>query len=237
LSKKLLAVYDSRSLMMNTNRSPALLVVGFLGDETPTYLERASEALLRYSGHIDEVYLVVNDCDEESLLFLKALLIAHERLGIRNKWRAVKVATYLVQLAKYAGLLKELRIHEPSEGGFDEYQALFEKTTHYARLLLQHVDRERDVINALEELVNQKQLVATHSELNILALLLGPALPLEVIPASKSLSTCTTNYLELVLAALKTLEAVKNKKIDVLAPREISKYIKESIPAHQVLEY
>jgi len=135
--------------MNNLNR--IVFIIGFIGDETPSNLQRALSKIHEHLRNTWKLYIVVNNCDKETILFLNALALLQEKLEFTNTLTSMNIATSLVQLAKYSET-RRLQRRDLSIEEYEEYQVVYEKTIHYLNSLLQYIDSEERVLGIIEEL-------------------------------------------------------------------------------------
>ncbi len=222
--------------MNNLNR--IVFIIGFIGDETPSNLQRALSKIHEHLRNTWKLYIVVNNCDKETILFLNALALLQEKLEFTNTLTSMNIATSLVQLAKYLEKTRRLQRRDLSIEEYEEYQVVYEKTIHYLNSLLQYIDSEERVLGIIEELAKHGENQLEESIVkNIQRFISDLPIQLDVILASKLLPACSENYMEVVYMVYKALESRDHGKLFVLVPREIARYIGKKLSTNQILEY
>jgi len=125
--------------------------ISYMGDETPSKF-MSMKSRLGNINYWNITYFVVNNCDLDTRLFLKATRYIVDRGLSSDIDSAISHSSILVQLVKYYRLLRDIKNRELSEREYLEYQEALEKTMHYMGLAIQSLGNPDTVASILKEL-------------------------------------------------------------------------------------
>lgn len=213
-----------------------MIPFSFINEETTLFMYKVIQIINHGLPFTLKTILVLNDCDEETLAYIRILVDLHRILpGLKIDQLAV-LATYLTLIHKYSSVVRELRNRELNEHEYHEYQVALEKTTHYLGLLVENLDKSTlnnilDVLHQLEEIHIDEETVES------LRRIIGFGVVSEVLFVSRFSGRCTKTFIEVLIDVWDSLgESERGTELYIVVPKELLFLIKEKIPGDRVID-
>ncbi|MEM1596370.1 MAG: hypothetical protein QXS24_04360 [Desulfurococcaceae archaeon] len=227
---------DVNEGVFKKKKSIILVPLSFINEETMFLILKVSQLVNSMVQAEYRVKVVLNDCDEDTVIYTKILVNLHKLLpGSRVEYLST-IATYLTLLRKYSLILKELKKQELDEHKYYEYQLALEKTTHYLGLLVEKLNNNSILNEALSMLDQLEEKHINEEIAETLKEIISTIIQSEVLLTSKLLGRCPSTFIEALIGILKKLEAVeRDSDLYIVIPKEISFLVKEKLPGDKVI--
>lgn len=213
-----------------------VVCISYMGDETPSKF-MSMKSRLGNINYWNITYFVVNNCDQDTRLFLKVTRYIVDRGLSSDIDSAISHSSILVQLVKYYRLLRDIKNRELSERDYLEYQEALEKTMHYMGLAIQSLGNPDTVASILKELEELNTDVLDAGDLDIIKKALPASGTARLIEASKLLSECFSSISDVLVRVVQYIENFEDGEVYVLVPHEVLEYFKRLLSNVEFLVY
>lgn len=199
-----------------------IYVLTFVGEGTIDVIKRALDAIGRRVREAYEIVIVINDYDEDTVVFAKSLRLLLKEPLSEGGLNVLKVATDLTLLFKYLSRVKTLQRSSVNVGEYLEYQESLDMLTKVLKRLIDLMGSDEALIRVLEDLealMRNKWLNADDVEALISCLRLDSNI--NVLRASELLLKPPGSPLELLTGVVKTVGLIRGGHVALLAPFEV----------------
>jgi len=200
-----------------------IYVLTFVGEETVNVMKRALDTIERHVHEAHEVVIVVNDYDEDTVVFAKSLKLVLNEPFSKECLDAIMVATNLTLLFKYLTRVKTLQRSSVGVSEYLEYQESLDMFTKTLKRLIDLVGSDEALTKMLEDLETSMQDTRLNADdMKALMSCLRLDSGIGVLKASELLLKPPSSPLELLVGVVKAIERIRGGRVALLAPSEVA---------------
>jgi len=210
-------------LSVSSSRHVLIYVLTFVGEETVNVMKRALDAIERRVREAREIVIVVNDYDEDTVVFAKSLKLVLNEPFSKECLDAIIVATNLTLLFKCLTRVKTLQRSSVGVSEYLEYQESLDMFTKILKRLVDLVGSDEVLMKMLEDLeASMRDMQLNANDVKALMSCLRLDSDIGVLKASELLLKPPGSPLELLVGVVKAIERVRGGHVALLAPFEVA---------------
>ncbi len=210
-------------MSVSSSRRVLIYVLTFVGEETVNVMRRALDAIERHVREAHGVVIVVNDYDEDTVVFAKSLKLVLNEPFSKECLDAITVATNLTLLFKYLTRVKTLQRSGVGVAEYLEYQESLNMFTKTLKRLVDLVGSDEALTRMIEDLeASMQDTRLSANDVKALMSCLRLDSDIDVLKASELLLKPSSSPLELLVGVVKAIERIRGVRVALLAPFEVA---------------